>query len=222
MQKRSILLGTYNTADYGWTLASWKLSDPEQKTNYVEKSGGDGSWDLSTALTDDIPRYRDRTLTAVLELSEGDRLSRKAEIARMTNLLDGMTETIELPDDPDHYLIGRVHVSEDYNDPAHAAVTVTAVCEPWLYSKTTITRSFTAGTTEQTTTLANVGRRVAVPTITVTGSGASVLLKCGTASKAFSAGTYVWTELLIPPGGKELTYSGSGSFSLTYREAVLK
>jgi hypothetical protein len=56
MQKRTMIFGSYNTAEHGWTLGQWKLSDPVQKTNYVERTGGDGSWGLSTAHSNGIPR----------------------------------------------------------------------------------------------------------------------------------------------------------------------
>ena len=218
MEKRKITLGEYDTAANGWTLTKWKLSAAEQKTNFIDRPGGDGSWDLSTALTDGVPRYKDRTFTATLECSEGDRLTRKALIREMINQVDGVRAPIVLPDDPDAYVVGRLHIAEDYNDLAHAAVKVTATCEPWLYNKATTSRTLTATSTEKSVTLPNAGRLVVVPTLEVTGS---VRLVCGAASKTFSAGTYQWPELAIAPGGQVLTYSGSGTAVITYREAVL-
>ena len=222
MEKRKIIIGDYDTAANGWTLASLKLSDATRKTNYVDKTAGDGSWDLSTALSDGIPRYNDRTLTVKLECSEGTRLERKALIRTMLNGLDGMQKQIVLPDDPDYYLDGVVHVAKDYNDLAHASVTVTAVCHPWLYKKSETTQTFTASTTAKTATLPNSGRLVVIPKITVSGSSASVVVVSGTASKTFSAGTYQWPYLIVRPGGQAITYSGSGTIKFTYREAVLE
>lgn len=220
MQKRKIVIGDYDTAAYGWTLTGWKLSDAEQKTNYLEKPNGDGSWDLSTALTDGIPKYRDRSLTITLECSEGTRLDREAEIRHMINLLDGLRWEIRLPDDDFHHVVGRVHVIREYNDLAHAAVTVTAVCEPWKYTNAETVVALTATTSKQTAILQNNGRRAVVPTLKVQGS--SVLLQYGTASKALAAGTYQWPDLLLTSGRHSLIYSGSGSVTITYREAVLE
>lgn len=223
MKKRGLTLGTYNTADYGWVLqAGWKLSPAEQKTNYVDRPGGDGSWDLSTTLTDGIPRYKTRTLTATFECSDGDRLSRETKIRNMINLLDGMQENIKLPDDDFHYIFGRLHVSRDYNDLAHAAVTVTAVCDPWKYSNTETVVGLTASATKQAVKLTNKGRRSVVPTLNVTGTGASVRLEYGTGSMALGVGTYQWPDLLLTPGSHEVLYSGTGSVTITYREAVLE
>lgn len=219
MEKRKIVFGNYDTAAYGWTLAGWKLTAAVEKTNYIDKPGGDGSWDLSTALTDGIPRYLDRTLTVTLECSDGDRLSREARIREMVNKLDGMRLDIELPDDIYHHITGKIHVARDYNDLAHAAVTVTVTCEPWKYSNTETVVTLTAGTTAKNATLVNNGRRAVVPTVKV---GGSVLLVFGETSQSLSAGTYKLPDLLLTPGTHSLTYSGSGSLVITYREAVLE
>lgn len=222
MEKRKIVFGTYDTAAAGWTLTGWRLSDPVQKTKYLDKMGGDGSWDLSTALTEGLMRYKDRQLTASFESSEGDRKARESIIRQMVNQLDGARLDIVLPDDPDHYVTGRVSVQRVYSDLAHAAVTVTVVCEPWRYSNTEKAITLTAATSEKTATLANNGRRAVVPLLTVTGSSASVRLSYGTASASFGAGEHKWPDLLLTPGSHALKYSGSGAIKITYREAVLE
>lgn len=220
MLARSVRLGDYDTASHGWTLTGYKLSDPEQKTNYIEKAGGDGSWDLSTVNTEGIPRYKDRSLTVTLEHSGGTRADRMTVINYMVNKLDGLTWQIVLPDHPGYYVTGRVHVAENYNDPAHAAVTVTAVCSPWLYKLEQTEHVLNVTTTEKAVTLTNSGRLAMVPTLTVTGSvelsyGSDVL-------QLTTAGTYEWPVLLLTPGDHVLEYSGTGTLTITYREAVLR
>lgn len=215
-------LGSYDTAANEWTLASWKLGDAPQKTNYVEKSGGDGSWDLSTALTDGVLRYGDRTLSATFECSEGDRLYREAKISQMINQLDGMEVHIELPDDPDHYLVGRLKLVKEYNDLAHGAVSLTATCKPWKFSRTETKVNLTAASTEKTARLVNNGRRAVVPVLTVAGTNASVRMTYGAISLTMAAGTAQWPDLILTPGNHELKYSGTGTLVITYREAVLE
>ena len=222
MQKRSVLFGSYNTAAHGWTLTGYSLSDPEQKTNYVEKPGGDGSWDLSTALTDGIPRYKDRTLTVTLECSEGDRSYREDLINDMVNLLDGLEWHTVLPDRPNHYLTGRLHVAVNSNSLAYAEVTVTGVVASWFYSEKETAVTLVATAAEQTATVRNGGRLIMVPSITVTGDNADVLLLYGTDSLALSTGTYKWPTLKLTPGDHVLRYSGTGTVVITYREAVLR
>lgn len=223
MQKRTIVFGEYDTAARGWTLAGWQLSPAEQKTNFVERTGGDGSWDLSTALTDGQPRYYDRTLTVRLERSDHDRMYREVDVCDIVNQLNGMRKNIVLPDDADHYLTGRLRVAREYNDLAHAAVTVTAVCDPWKYSTQEKMVRLTAAATQKTTYLSNYGRRAVVPVLTVSGtSNNSLHLTFGGKSWALGAGTYQMPDILLTPGSHALTYQGAGTLIVTYREAVLE
>ena len=223
MEKRKIIFGDYNTAVHGWTLCEgWSFSAPVHKSHYVDKPSGDGTWDLSTALTDGIPRYKDRNLKAAFECSEGTRTEREDIIRRMINQLDGLRMQIQLPDDDEHYLVGRLSVAREYNDLAHARVTVTAVCEPWKYAIEESVITLDARTNKSAVILENTGRRAVVPTITVEGDDSSVLLEYKTASIALSAGTYQWPLLLLTPGEHSVTYSGSGKIAIQYREAVLE
>lgn len=223
MQKRKIVFGTYDTAAHGWTLTGWKLGAAEQKTKYLEKPNGDGSWDLSTALSDGIIKYKDRPLTATFECSEGTRMERETTIRQMVNTLDGMKLEIRLPDDDHHHLVGRLQVYREYNDLAHAAVSVKATCEPWKYADAETSVTLEATTEPKQATLYNRGRRAVVPTITVTGG--AVALEYDGEGIRLSVGTYsspAWSSLLLTPGSHALTYSGTGTVSLTYREAVLE
>lgn len=222
MEKRRILFGTYDTALDGlWTLTGWSLSEPVYKSNFVAVPGRDGDLDLSTALTDGAPRYSNRTLTATFECSEGTRLEREDTINTMVNWLDGWRMDIILPDDDDHYITGRVHVKREYNDPVHAAVTVTATCDPWRYSDREMVVKLTAAETTQAATLTNSGRKTVVPLLVIEGEGASINLTFGTASWRLGAGAYQLPDLVLNQGSISLTYQGIGDLTFTYREAVL-
>lgn len=226
MEKRKLIIGDYDTAVDGlWTLVSWKLTKGAQVQTFVAVPGRVAPLDLSTYLTDGQPYYDNATLEAILESSEGDRLERKARIDQMVNYLDGQTVNIYLPDDPDHYLVGRVQVYKDYNDPAHCAVRVSAVCDPWLYDAAETIVSLEATETEQTAYLFNYGRLAVVPTLTTTGE---VNIAHGGSSWSLPAGEHALPELYLTPGqglGRpgvhSITYRGSGSIAITYREAVL-
>lgn len=220
MTSRTVKFGTYDTAvTGGWTLNELTLSAAEYQDERVTIPGRSGSLDLTVALTNGEPRYNDRTLSVRLESSEGTRLEREAVINTMINWLDGWKMDIVLPDDSTHYLVGRLHVSKEYNDPAHAAVRVTAVCEPWRYNNDETVVNLTASETEQTTTLANQGRRTVVPVLVI--ADGDVSLVYGTNSWTLSAGTYQLPDLTLQQGENSLTYSGAGTITITYREAVL-
>lgn len=221
MEKRGLKIGTYDTVvDGQWLLTGLVFSDPVQVTDYVEVPGRrKGPLDLTASLTDGDPTYESRTLTATFESSEGSRLERENRIEVMTNRLNGWKWDITLPDDNKHYIVGRVSVSKLYNDTAHASVQVTAICEPWRY-KNEETKVVLIGATEvQTATLYNNGRLMTQPHLTVTGG--DVLLAMGGLNWALSPGNYVLPDLLLPQGGKTITYSGAGTLTFTYREGIL-
>ena len=219
MAKRGMIIGSYYT-NVRWTLASWALDAPEQITDLVDVPGRrKGPLDLSTALTDGDPVYGIRLLEAVFECSEGTRMAREAWIDEMINSLDGYIHHIVLPDDPLHYLVGRVTVKKQYNDLAHASVRVTATCEPWRYSVAETMITLIAAEEEQVATLPNNGRMAVVPQLTVTGG--DFRLVAGAYSWTLGKGTYMLPDLLLFRGGQVITYSGSGKLIAIYREAVL-
>lgn len=221
MKKRAVFFGTYDTViDGKWTLTGLKFSDPAYDQNFVKVPGSSVTLDMSTALSDGEPTYSQRTLTATFESSEGDRLTRKARIDAMVNRLDGRRLDIALPDDPDHYITGRVSVQVIYNDMAHASVQVTAICDPWRYNNVETVVNLLATTEAQNVILVNSGRSVVVPTIEVAGE---VVLKYNSSTLTLTAGTYKMPVLYMTTGDHELTYStpSTGSLTLTYREASL-
>lgn len=223
MVKRSLILGTYDTARDGlWTLSALTLTDPEYQSKFTEVPGRDGPLDQSTVLTDGIPRYGSRTLTATLESSEGTRDERETRISQMINALDGWRMNIVHPDHPQHYLTGRVSVQYSYNDMAHGAVTVTAICDPWFYAAIERVYTVEASDTSEILGLNNDGRRIVYPEVTVTGADASVRLAYDSTSLVLAAGTYKLTGLPLNPGVTPVTYSGVGTVRITYREAVLR
>lgn len=221
MEKRGLIIGNYRTvADGQWLLTSLHFSDAVQLTNFTDVPGRrKGPLDLSTALTDGDPTYGSRTLEAVFESSEGTRLERESRIQTMVNWLDGWKLNITLPDDPLHYIVGRVHVEKLYNDLAHASVRVTATCEPWKYNVSETEVNLTATEEAQTATLPNQGRLLLVPLLTITGG--TVLLQAGSSSWSLGAGTYALPDLFLPQGGKAITFSGTGALNFKYREAIL-
>jgi hypothetical protein len=219
MQKRKIIFDTYDTAADGlWTLASCVLGDAEPVTTLLDIPGRlDGPLDASEALTGDI-QYGPRPLEVTLESSEGTRLERKARIDYMVNLLHGRRVPVWLPDDPGHYVIGRLSVRPQYNDLAHAAVQVSATCEPWRYATEETEVTVEVGGSHKDITLTNDRRKV-YPTATVVGE-IEVTDEKGH-SFALGEGTHLLTGLPLGLGNHVVTVFGMGSVTFTYRRAVL-
>lgn len=224
MQKRKIIIGEYDTALEGlWTLASWTLARAAAFESYAEVPGHSGPLDLSTALTDGEPYYGAREFEAILESSEGTRLEREQRIDDMVNKLDGWRANIILPDDPMHYITGRVRVEKIYNDLAHASVRVTATCDPWRYNISETVVGLSATSTEQATPLINQGRLSVVPTIKILGGSVTLVFNTGTEERTWtlSPGDHILPDIYLKTGSAPLRYSGTGQVILTYREAVL-
>lgn len=219
MQKRKIIFDTYDTAADGlWTLSSWNLGPAEPLEILLDVPGRlDGPLDASEALTGDV-QYGPRPLEVLLESSEGTRQERQARINYMVNLLHGRRVPVWLPDDPGHYVIGRLKVTPQYNDMAHAAVQVTATCEPWRYATDETIASVTVnGGTTQEVILENDRRRT-YPTATVTGV---VTLTYNGSSFSLGGGTHLLTRIPLGAGDHVVTVSGTGTLMITYRRAVL-
>ena len=222
MIARRVLFGAYDTwADWGMTLAGCTLSEAAYKAKFIEVPGRDGDLDATTGLTDGEPRYHDRTLIVSLECSAGTRVGRQVVLDAIVNALDGRRMDIVLPDYPSHYVTGRVGVKVEYNDLAHCAVTVTAICNPWRWAATPVTVGLTASAEDQTATLVNAGRRTAAPEIVVAGEEAAVHLTYGDSTWTLSAGTYLLPGLSLTTGSHDITYSGAGTLTIKYREAML-
>ena len=223
MEKRKIIIGTYDTALEGlWTLSSWNLSRAEAVEEYVIVPGH-GLLDLSEAVTEGEPYYKSREFEAILESSEGNRLQREERINQMINKLDGMRLNIVLPDDSLHYITGRVRVEKLYNDPVHASVRVSATCDPWRYNNTETVVGVTAATTAKTVSLINNGRLSLVPKTKVAGGTVTIKFTYDGSSRTWTggAGEYNFVDLYVKPGSLAVTYSGTGTITFTYREAVL-
>lgn len=221
--KRGLVIGDYDTAEHGWTLApGWKFPEPTQQTNFVTVPGRiKGPLDYSTAMTDGDPCYGSRTLTATLELSEGTRMEREATISEMVNRLHGMRLDGVLPDDPSRYITGRWSVVKEYNNPAHAAVKISAICDPWRYSKheTRVEQQFTGGVAE--IVLSNNGSCPVAPEVVIEGYGASMTITAGANTWNLTEGAHHLPALVIRHGNTPLACEGFGTLIFKWREAIL-
>lgn len=221
MTKRALKFGRYSTASDGWTLAALTLAYPERRVCDVELPYADGSIDLMDAISDE-PRYSVRELTATLELSGGTREERTAKIRKIINAYHGRTVHIGLPDDSDYLLTGRLSFAVQYNDRAHAAVNISAICQPWRNAAASrIVKATVSASAAVTVTLPNDGGKRLAPTITVDSDNDITITLENYTTVTLSSGTTVLPELQIPPGGTSCTLSGVGTVSFRYVEAIL-
>lgn len=135
MTKRGFILGEYDTAADGhFTLNKWSLSEPKQKTNYLNIAYGDGEIDY-TDVYDNTPRYEMRTLSITLISSFATRNARRLIIEDMVNNLDGFLTLIAFPDFPRKTMSGRISVTDKTESPYYSTVVITGKMEPYLWSE---------------------------------------------------------------------------------------
>lgn len=212
--KRAFLFDKYNTAyDWGLLLTAKDLTPPEPKTNYVQLDGRSGSLDLTEALTGEVT-YNDRTLTATFVSTDGSFADRVALLRDITAALHGRKVTIVDPDDPDHYLLGRIKVKA-LQAPSYMELSIEATCDPWRYAINETERRVDA---PGDVVIRNDGSRTVTPVLTVIGS---VSITDNGVTTELTEGSYKITDLRLTPGVNVIGVAGPGSVTFTYQEADL-
>lgn len=217
MKKRFFILDKFNTwYDWRCIITAKNVPPAEPKTNYVEIEGASGTLDFTEALTGE-PVYSDRPVTASFMCTEGTHREREALRRRITTALHGRRVQIIEPDDPDHFLLGRVKLTNFVNNLAYMSFDTEATCEPWRYAVNETTRRVpVSGPVD--VVIRNEGDKTVIPVLTVAGK---VALTFNGVTTELTAGTYKVTDLRLVHGVNVVGLSGAGSVDITYREAVL-
>ena len=215
---RGIIFNDHHSADdWGLILNSCKNTPPEPKYVRVSVDGRDGDLNLSRALTGDM-RYSNRKVSYGFVATDGSQTEREELISNIINEIHGQEVKIIEPDDPDHYLLGEIEVSDIQNNKAYATFDVSATCEPYRYSINEVNRVINVTSTETNIVLTNAGTKSIIPMLTVSGE---VNIKFNDTSVSFSDGNFKLTSLVLRKGSTVITVSGSGTLLVSYREAIL-
>jgi intracellular sulfur oxidation DsrE/DsrF family protein len=214
--ERFFILDKYNTfLDWDLILTSKDVASPELKTNNVDLDGMDGTLDLSEALTGTIS-YTDRTVSATFWTDHGTREERSLLLRHIRQALHGKKVKIIEPDDPEHYLYGRVKVKDEVNNRVYATFTIEAVCEPWRYTLTDIVRYIAVADNQAIdVVINNKGVKTLLPTVTVSGS---VSITYDGVTTSLTDGTYTISSLKLYQGTNIVNVTGTGSVTFTYKE----
>ena len=130
MKRRGLIMDGYDTAAHGFTMTELKLSTPEIAKEFVNVDGMHGALDYCEA--NGAPIYKTRALKASFELSEGSFTDRESTITELIRAVHGRKCDIAHPDHPGMLLSGRVEVSKNLSNLAHAKVSISATCQPWF------------------------------------------------------------------------------------------
>jgi hypothetical protein len=218
MNRRFFILDKFNTwHDWRCTVTAKNVPPAEPKTNIVEIDGAHGALDLSEALTGG-PVYGTRPVTASFMCSEGTHRERETLLRQIRTALHGRRIPIIEPDDPDHYLMGRVKIVESVNNLAYLTFSIEATCDPWRYAINETHRSVPLTGGSMDLVIRNEGDQTLCPIVTVAGVVALTFMGMTT---ELTTGGYRIADLQLVHGPNVVTVSGNGAVEFTYREAVL-
>lgn len=201
--------------DLNLILSKCEIKPAEPKTNYVDIPGGDGSVDLTESHGKIV--YKDRECTFTFTVAPSDDLSYEDKKTQVSNALNGKRFEIVLDKDPEYYYSGRCTVDSWKQDRNLKQIVVSAKVAPYKrkIGETVISVDLTED--EQSLALAN-GRMHIVPVITCTDETRIVF---GNSEFRLSAGTHKILEFCLVEGNNEISVSGSGTVTITYREGDL-
>ena len=189
--------------DFGMVLTDLSLEMPEVKPKYQTLPLENGSIDLSEVVTG-RPVYGLRTLKLTFKRRGASASEWLSVCSQIASAVHGKRLPITLPDDPDHYYLGRIACTPGVKEYGAGTFEITAICDPYKYAQTESTASCGAGTTA----VLNNGDEIVSPTFT-----AYSIAQVGKAVKI--------PELLLLPGANNVTVTGTGNVVLTWREGVL-
>lgn len=218
--ERCFLFGDYNTWS-NWGLILTKKTDlepPQVKANYVDLEGMSGSLDLTEALSGE-PTYEDRIFSAFFCACDSSYEKRRGLLSEIISAIHGRKMKIVEPDDLNHYLYGRMAVRNVNHTVSYSDFSVEMRCDPWRYAHNETVQTISVNSDAPTDIrIFNNGRKTVCPDILV--SGQVTFTCCGVTSSATN-GRYKVSTFKLYQGENVIQVSGSGTLTLTYREAVL-
>ena len=121
--------------DFGMILTDLSLEMPEVKTKYQELPLENGSIDLSEVVTG-RPVYGLRTLKLTFKRRGASASEWLSVCSQIASAVHGKRLPITLPDDPDHYYLGRIACAPGAKEYGAGTFEITAVCDPYKYAQT--------------------------------------------------------------------------------------
>lgn len=212
-------IGEQFTLDtWGALLSTFEIGEAQAKTNYIDIPGGDGSIDLTEALTGEVT-YENRTITATFTLNQ-PRSEWSTIMDQIRAYCHGRKFNIKAPYDDDHYFIGRVNVGPLERDGALATFEMTITCDPYKYINDLTVHNFTIGSSGTLTVTLINSRRTAIPTVTI--NNTTQMIK-GSASVSLNAGTHRVNAIPLIQGDNAITFNAieGTTIQVSYQEAVI-
>lgn len=204
--------------DLDLILSSVEISPATPKETYIDIPGADGSLDLTEAHGE--VKYADRTVKMVFTMNPGSDLSESAWEAKKTevsNALNGTACHITFDKDPDYYWQGRCRLDSYTTNKRLRQFVVVATVRPYKWKQQETVASYNLYSTAQTVKIKNA-RKSVCPVIECSDS---VKIVFNGSTFNYSAGTHKNLDIRFVEGNNQLTISGTGTVTFTYREGDL-
>lgn len=210
---RTVLFdGKDSYEDYGLVRQGVTVGAAPVRTVTVDVEGRDGALDLTDYFGE--PLYDNREVE--MTFTAAPTSDRNSVFRALYNAIHGKRCKIELSEDGGIYYMGRCEVDDyDTNEP-DGEITVTAVCDPYYYKAQPTTQTFEVSGSLQKT-FPNM-RRTVIPSFQLS---AAMQIKQGDNTFSASQGTWSDTRLTFGQGDNQLTFTGTGSVTVTYQEGGL-
>lgn len=194
------------------------LGPPPLKRCEVDVPGGDGSIDLSDALSGG-PVYGNREHSLVLRMEVGGPREFERVKTEVSNLLHGRRLRYELTCDPGYSYEGRFEVDEYYSRLRSGCIRLKVAADPYKLREACTYRVNAAGGIVVTL---ESGRRPVCPTFEFS---SETIVACGDVVAQMQPGSYKVNDLWLHEGVNELylnSYLGHGNVAAErYRGAVI-
>lgn len=203
--------------DWGVVLTSFFVGDAEPKENYVDIPFGNGSLDLTEAITGEV-MYSNREFEAVFTMKPPR--SAWPDFLRMARAyLNGKKRTIRIAEEPDYYLTGRCKTNFEI-DGVLGRLTVSATCEPWKYKNAPTVQNVTIPASGTVTAYLPNSRKRVIPTVT---TSAEISIVFNGQTTVITAGTHKFTNIVLVEGENQMTITGTAGTTIDfeYQEGAL-
>ena len=211
-----VIFNNEKSAYYDWNIVLTKadIPLPSVKTSSVNIKGANGILDLSEVLTGDVC-YENRDIKLTFSMMED--MDYNSTISNIANYLHGKKVTMKLTNDDVYFYSGRAVINQWDYSPGKGKLVIAISADPYKYSVTESNVVVNLNNETKSLILPNKRMRVA-PTLVVTGS---VTMTFEGKTYTLNAGEQQLLNFLLSEGDNIVTFSGTGSVKITYRQGAL-
>ena len=211
-----VIFNNEKSAYYDWSIVLTKtsISLPSVKTSTVDIKGANGILDLSEVLTGDVC-YSNRDIKLTFSMMEDEDYN--STVSEIANYLHGKKVTLKLTNDDEYFYSGRAIISQWEYSPGKGTLVISISADPFKYSLTESNAFVNLNNETKSLTLPNKRMRVA-PTLVVTGS---VTMTFEGKTYTLNTGEQQLLNFVLSEGDNNVSFSGTGSVKITYRQGAL-